>query len=104
MAKVMLIRISDILMGNIDNIPNEVLEKILANPDLHDQDLLSAGRTCHRWSSICEDILKKRKAAEIKETWATTVRQFQLLNLDISQMQADKMENMKASLVLLFLK
>ena len=91
-------------MSNIDNIPNEVLEKILANPDLHDQDLLSAGRTCHRWSSICEDILKKRKAAEIRETWATAVRQFQLLNLDISQMQADKMENMKASLVLLFLK
>ena len=34
MTKLMLIQIADILMGNIDNIPNEVLEKILANPDL----------------------------------------------------------------------
>ena len=104
MTKLMLIQIADFLMGNIDNIPNEVLEKILANPDLQDQDLLSAGQTCQRWSSICEDILKKRKAAEIKETWTTTVRQFQLLNLDISKLQAEKLENIKASLVLLFLK
>ena len=100
----MLFQIADILMGNIDNIPNEVLEKILANPDLQDQDLLSAGQTCQRWSSVCEDILKKRKAAEIKETWTTTVRQLQLLNMDISKLQAEKLENIKASLVLLFLK
>ena len=73
MTKLMLIQIADFLMGNIDNIPNEVLEKILANPDLQDQDLLSAGQTCQRWSSICEDILKKRKAAEIKETWTMSL-------------------------------
>ena len=87
-------------MDNIDNIPNEVLEKILANPDLHDRDLLSAGQTCQRWSSVCEDILNKRKAAEIKDTWTTTVRQLQLLNLDISRVPPEKMENIKTSLVL----
>ena len=66
-------------MTIIEDIPNEVLEKILAaSCDLNYGDLVSAGQTCQRWFSICDNILKKRKAAEIKHSWSTNYHLFLL--------------------------
>ena len=101
-------------MGIMDNVPDEVLEQIFTNRDLNYRDLVSAGQTCQRWFPICDNILKKRKAAEIKQCWSTNfhlpflprvqcaaylasrgyltaVRHLQLVNLDLTQVAAEKL-------------
>ena len=98
----------------MDYVPDEVLELIFIHRDLTYRDLVSAGRTCQRWFPICDNILKKRKAAEIMECWSTnfhlcflprvqcaahlasrgyltTVRHLQLVNLDLAQVPAEKL-------------
>ena len=48
-------------MVNINSFPDELLRKIFLHPDLSYRDVKAAGKTCQRWSKICEEILKYRK-------------------------------------------
>ena len=63
-------------MININSLPNETLKQILQHPDLCQSDLEAAGKTCQRWSEICDDISKKKReeAAEISDSWKNTFR------------------------------
>ena len=63
-------------MVNIDSLPNEQIFQILQHPDLCRSDLEAAGKTCQRWSVICDDIMKKKgeEAAEIRDSWENTFR------------------------------
>ena len=63
-------------MVNIDSLPNEQIFQILQHPDLCRSDLEAAGKTCQRWSVICDDIMKKKgeEAAEISDSWVNTFR------------------------------
>ena len=53
----------------IDDLPNELLERILKN--LETKDVIAAGQTCRRWFSFA-DRMCKTKAKEICASWNTT--------------------------------
>ena len=63
-------------MININSLPNETLKQILQHPDLCRSDIEAAGKTCQRWSTICDDISEKKReeAAEISDAWKNTFR------------------------------
>ena len=65
-------------MINIDSFPNETLTQIFRHPDLCRSDIEAAGKTCQRWSKICDGVLKekKEKAAEISDSWKSTFKHF----------------------------
>ena len=61
---------------NINSLPNDCIFEILQHPDLCQSDIEAAGKTCQRWSEICDDISKKKweEAAEIRYSWENTFR------------------------------
>ena len=67
---------------NINSLPNETLKQILQHPDLCQSDIEAAGKTCQRWSEICDDISKKKseEAAEISDCWKNTFRHWNVRN------------------------
>ena len=53
----------------IDDLPNELLERILKN--LETDDVIAAGQTCRRWLSFADRICQT-KAKEISASWTTS--------------------------------
>ena len=70
-------------MVNINSFPDELLRKIFLHPDLSYRDVKAAGKTCQRWSKICEEILKYRKEVihiKASQSWKTPYRE--VYNID----------------------
>ena len=50
----------------IDDLPNELLQRILKN--LETKDVMTAGQTCRRWFTVGDSICQQ-KAEEIEASW-----------------------------------
>ena len=61
---------------NINSLLNDCIFEILQHPDLCQSDIEAAGKTCQRWSEICDDITKKKRkeASEISDSWENIFR------------------------------
>ena len=66
-------------MTRLEDLPDEVLEKILQHLDYRDAQ--RAGQSCSRLLALCDPLWKRGKAEEIQQTWdrCNRVPQFQIL-------------------------
>ena len=57
------------MMTTTADLPLDVLERIVQHPDLAPGDVMSAGQVSRRWLSVCRPAWRRKRAAEIQESW-----------------------------------
>ena len=70
-----------IKMATLEDLPDEVLEKILQHLDYRDAH--RAGQCCSRLLALCDPLWKRGKAQEIQQTWDRCNSTIECLNFDI---------------------
>ena len=68
-------------MATLEDLPDEVLEKILQLLDYRDAH--RAGQCCSRLLALCDPLWKRGKAQEIQQTWDRCNSTIECLNFDI---------------------